>query len=333
MEFSPVHDRILRRQYYDISSPGAFSSAQSLKKQVSQVDGFHIPLEKVRRWLSNQITYTIFRKRKVKIQRRPIQSYYKFQNAELDLLQLGREESLQNENFTFILIIVEGLTRYAYTKPLLNKRSETVASAFSEIINKNNTVFSSVYLDHGPEFRGKFVEFCKSMNIKVVYSNDSTKASRSERLLRTFRQKISRFQHYTGSLKFIDQLENITESYNKSVHRVIGTTPYKALHEIPSQVLFEKQYGKKQLKFDILSQLRENDLPIHSEVRISTLKGKLSKNTAIPNWSSEIFKIHKIIPRYNNLTYILKDSNQQLISGSFIRDELLPINLDTQSIR
>ena len=63
-------------------------------------------------------------------------------------------------------------------------------------------------------------------------------------------------------------------------------------------------------------------------VRVSKEKAKFAKS-AEQNFSTEIFRIVKVIPRTPRPVYELEDLNKQPIDGSFYQEELTPL-VDTK---
>ena len=66
-------------------------------------------------------------------------------------------------------------------------------------------------------------------------------------------------------------------------------------------------------------------------LRISRIKG-IFEHGFLPNWSEQIYKIHKI----NNstpVTYILEDLNGEIIIGSFYNEELLNTSQKSTELR
>ena len=58
----------------------------------------------------------------------------------------------QQDNYKYILTIMDGYTRYAWTVPLKDKKGETVANAFIDIMKKSNRKPNKLWVDQGKEF-------------------------------------------------------------------------------------------------------------------------------------------------------------------------------------
>ena len=58
----------------------------------------------------------------------------------------------QEKDFKYILTVMDGYTRYVWCVPLKNKKGETVANAFKEIMKKSKRKPNKLFVDEGKEF-------------------------------------------------------------------------------------------------------------------------------------------------------------------------------------
>ena len=80
--------------------------------------------------------------------------------------------------------------------------------------------------DQGKEFENKTVHaFLQKHGIKQFSVKSQFKASIVERLNRTIKIKMYRYFTDIGNYKWLDVLPKLIESYNASVHRMIGLAP------------------------------------------------------------------------------------------------------------
>ena len=136
-----------------------------------------------------------------------------------------------------------------------------------------------------------------------------------ERFNRTLKQRMYRYFTWKGTLRYIDVLPELLESYNQSYHRSIQRAPSSVTKNNEKDVwltLYGNQPPKKGYAFKV-----------GDEVRISKSKGLFEKGY-LPNWSEEIFTIAKRLPR-NPPVYRLKDYSNDNIEGTFYEDELQPV--------
>lgn len=132
------------------------------------------------------------------------------------------------------------------------------------------------------------------------------------------------------SLRYIDNLEAITETMNSRFHRSINRAPkdvtYENQHEVVDFILKSR---KKEVKAKV-----NKDLQIGDNVRIALNKNSSSMDKAfLPNWSDEIYKIVKIIPGGDYPMYQLEDYQQKIIEGNFYSYELQKISKNADIYR
>jgi len=326
-ELPTHHKRLLSKFYFDPGNPGGFASVSKLQDAVERQTGIRLNRSQIKNWLSEQPSYSLYKKRSLKFPRRKIQSYYPMQSVEIDLLQLSEMEIKENDGVRFILVYIDSFTKFLWARALMDKKPGSSAAAVEDIIQESRLIPSTAHLDRGIEFVGKqFRDLLAKYSIRPVYSTDWVKASLSERIIRTLREKITRFVEFRGSPRFIDRLADIVKSYNHSPHRSIGQrTPHQALNSTDSAPIFEALHGRKTFQYDE-SSVRP-DLKLGDLVRIATRKVLFRKLSSEPNWSREIFVISKILSRYKQPVYFLKSQkNGEEIEGSFLRAELYAVH-------
>ena len=57
-----------------------------------------------------------------------------------------------NDGVTFLLTVIDVFSKYAFAKPLLDKKGSTVLNAFQMILEESDRKPSNVQTDHGSEF-------------------------------------------------------------------------------------------------------------------------------------------------------------------------------------
>ena len=110
---------------------------------------------------------------------------------------------------------------------------------------------------------------------------DDIKAAIVERLNRTLQSKLHRWFTKSKSHRWIDILDNLTESYNNSYHRSIRMKPID-VNQTNSEDVWLNLYGNLQHDH------APSNLEMNDPVRISKFKHVFSKGYD-KNWSSEIF--------------------------------------------
>ena len=73
-----------------------------------------------------------------------------------DLIDMSNIKA-QNDNITFILVIVDVFSKFAWLQPLLNKKAETVKSAFLKVLEQGRKL-QRLWVDAGSEFQNKLLK-------------------------------------------------------------------------------------------------------------------------------------------------------------------------------
>ena len=55
--------------------------------------------------------------------------------------------SFKNKNVKYLLCIIDIFTKYAWVKPVKDKKGKTVLNAFTEIVNESNGTPSKLWVD------------------------------------------------------------------------------------------------------------------------------------------------------------------------------------------
>ena len=232
-----------------------------------------------------------------------------------DLVDM-KKYSQVNKGFTFLLTVIDIVSKYAWAIPLKNKEGLTLKKVFKDLLEKGR-VPVNLEVDKGTEFYNKHVKSLLKENKIHLYSSYShLKASIIERFNRSLKSEMWKKFTLNGNNKWIDILDDLVKKYNKRIHRTIKMRPIDVNKTNEREVL-DRIRATKYYK------IRENKKPkfkIGDVVRISKEKNIFEKGYT-PNWTTENFtitKIHLTTP----FTYNIKDYRDNSIDGKFYEEEL-----------
>ena len=106
---------------------------------------------------------------------------------------LAEMESLssKNKNVKYLLCVIDVFTKYAWVKPLKDKKGKTVLNAFMEIVNESNRKPNKLWVDQGREFYNKLMQEWLDNNDILMYSTHNEGNSViAERFIKTLKAKI-----------------------------------------------------------------------------------------------------------------------------------------------
>ena len=132
-------DRILRKIYYNPKHPASFSTADKLYSSAKNIIK-DLNISQVKDWLSGEFTYTLHKPIRKKFTRNPIIVEDVDQQWEADLVDM-QEFKKVNNSFTFMLTVIDILSKYAWTVPLKNKTGNEIVRAFKIIFKDNRKPF------------------------------------------------------------------------------------------------------------------------------------------------------------------------------------------------
>ena len=225
-----------------------------------------------------------------------------------DLIDLKKLKKYNN-GFQYIINIIDLYSRYAWSIPIKNKTGKNIVEAFESIVTQQKP--KKLWVDNGSEFYNKiFKKWLNDNNIEMYSTFNEGKAVVIERFNRTLKNKMFKYFTANGTYKYIDILPSLINEYNNKKHSSTKLSP--------KSKYFNKKLSKdkkKNKKIPI-----SYDFKIGDKVRISKFKKKFEKGYT-PNWTEEIFIIYAI-NMTNPVTYLIKDLNNNVIKGSFYKQEL-----------
>ena len=309
----------LKQNYLNVKSPIAFSGLTN----IYNFYGGKLTYREIKDFLKSIDSYTLHKKSRV-LQYNPSFSRYRRQQLQIDLVDI-QQLSKSNEGYRFLFTAIDSFTRFGFCQPLKDKKSLTVLNGFKSILQKAKDYPDTLMSDSGSEFvNKKFLEFCKENSITCYQSYTSTHAAYVERFNRSIKNKIYAYMDGNNTKKFIDVLPDIINSYNYSVHRMIGMPPIQAEkkgNHSKIRVKMEKYYRK--------FKKRKPQYNVGQSVRITNFPSKFQRGYEIQN-KNEVFIVHSVnkrlpLPLYKLHTY---GDPEDIIKGSFYEYELTPTELD-----
>lgn len=303
----------LKNLYYDPRHYAGYSATDNLSRAAKP----HFSRSEVVRWLESQDAYTLHRP----IRRKFPRLHYSVTNIddlwEADLIELRNLKSY-NDGYSYLLTIIDVLSKYAWVEPLRDKTGVGVMKAFQRVLLRSEGRVP-VYLqtDKGKEFIARpMQEFLKENDIRFrVARNPDIKAAIVERFNRTLKERMWRYFTHRNTRRYINVLQDIVQAYNHTRHSATRMQPATVTRE-NARIAREnitrrwKTIKKRGIKY------RVGDL-----VRISRAKAAFEKGYEA-GWSEEIFRIHRVLEWRNPPVYELTDLEGEVIDGIFYEQEL-----------
>lgn len=211
-------------------------------------------------------------------------------SVQADLIEYSNSKMAHaNNNYRFILIIIDCFTRKVFARPLKTKKAIESAKAIDEILSSFPWPVAFFMSDQGGEFdlRNSHIQnvLVKKHRIKAYTLSGKTKASIAERAIRTLKTRLARYFTESGTTRWLNILDTFVNNYNNSVNTSIGMAPNDVTLENAEQVR-NRLYGKANVKPEC--KLKLNDL-----VRIPLEKNIFAKGYE-RSWTIHTYLISRI---------------------------------------
>lgn len=296
-------------------SPLAFSSPYRVYKHYNG----EIPLKNIKKWMHGLDSYTLHKQPKKPKPRNPTFAYNKRYQFQIDLIEIG-QLAAANDNYRYLLTVIDIFTRYAFVRPLRNKTAPIFLESFKSIIDEAEQFPRKILADRGSEIKNKlFQNYCKQNNVHLLHSDNFIHAPFVERFNRTLKNLMYKYMTQNDTDRFIDVLQLLVKTYNSREHRMIGMSPMEAEDEKSAYLIRKKQeksYAKKPRRKPVF---KKGDT-----VRVSKLKGQFDRGFD-QQFLEEIYKIKHVFDRLPIPTYQLETlEGDEVVEGNFYGSELTP---------
>ena len=331
---------ILEGVYLNPRNPGGFSGQSKLHKEACRLRP-DISINDVKKFLESQESHTRHGLVPRKYLKRPVAIKGPGHLLSSDLADMSNESRKYNNNFRYLLFIIDCFSRKLSVIPLEDKRGLTVARELDKYLTSSQYNYKLLWVDQGGEFFGSHtIKICQKHGVKLYHVfNRRYKACYAERAIRSIKQKLYKILTHFNTNNFMKYLPDVVTGYNQSPHRgLMGLTPNK-VHEMtdPHKIrsLGNKQFFQKlknygshikhpnsRLNFsqrDILSEGTYVRLLLNASEHIFTKSYK-------PIYTIEIFRIDRVIKEIP-VHYLLKDLLGEIIKGIVYRNEIVPVSL------
>ena len=303
-------EQALARLFYNPRAPGSYGGLKALQHAVDR--RLKPKKDKVLQWISGQDTYTLHKPVRRKFQRSRVMVSSMDDQWQADLVDVAKL-SRENEGYRYLLTCIDVLSKYAWVVPIKDKTGKTLVQAFSSILEEGRKT-NRLQCDKGTEFTNRvFQQYLKEQKIDFFTTqNEETKASIVERFNRTLKSRMWKYFTKNQTQGYLDVLPDLVWSYNRTHHGSIGMTPAEVNRQ-NQEAVWHRLYSKP------LEQKKPR-LSVGDRVRISKAR-KIFKKGYLPNWSQEIFVVHRV-QRIAPVMYIIKDQLGEVLKGSFYEEEL-----------
>jgi transposase InsO family protein len=214
----------LGKIYYDPQHPGSLGGVDKLYKAIRQEGKYVLGKAKIRKWLETQETFGLHRQINRKFRRRKVIAPFIDYQWDADTAVM-KSFAKDNDGYAYFVMTIDVFSRFAYTFPSRSIRGKEMSSALKTLFPRGKKP-TKLRTDKGVEFRNREVQrLLKAERVDHFYTQNEQKRSYAERCIKTLKSKLFRYLSRHQTHRWIDILDEITQSYNASYHRSIKMAP------------------------------------------------------------------------------------------------------------
>ena len=311
-------DEILHRLYYIEHNLDGVAGLTSKAKQINK----SITKKEVEEWLKRQESYQLNYSKPTK-RKTYLPIYSENPNAwQLDLTFIPQYKKQNRGNYV-LFTAINITSRYGYVSFSTNKKASTILALMKDFVDLVHP--EKIDGDKGSEYINKeFTDYLRQSHIESnFYKSDSHKLGIINRFHRTLKEKITKWMSASGSVTWINVINDLVLNYNKTSHRGIrGATPLEVFESpiLQSLLVDDKKAQTAQLN----DQLR----PLHIDDFVRVLKNlKQFENRMTTKYSSEIYQVVKV---NTNTVNVIDELNHLL---TFKKSQVQKINPNIENVQ
>lgn len=326
-------DSILKTIYYDVTHVAGFASVRKLWDAVKGDNSF--TLKYVKKWLSTQEAYNLFKPARVTFPRPRIHINGADAVWEMDLMIMRHIFTVDdssdamalpeaNDGYSYVLLVIDAFSKYLWAQPCKAKTSYDVAKAFEKVLlDAAPRTPASLRSDMGGEFKGRaFARIAERLGIPHYWAYSDLKAVFVERSVKTVKARLRKHIDYTGQMRYIDILSDVIDTYNATVHSSIGMAPKDVQPEDRDVIEYHAYLNDANPR----PKPKKYTFAIGETVVISKLRGSF-KREYDEKYSHEIFRIKTRYKRSGTPVYNLTEYDGSQIKGTFYEEELQSVTV------
>ena len=265
----------------------------------------------------------VFSPQITKFKRQRIIPLYKDETWSADLIDKS-SLSKYNNNYKFILTVIDIFRKYAWAIPLKNKSGLSITNGFKTILSEGRNP-EKLWVDRGSEFYNKtfkslFKEYGTgkaASEIELYSTYSDLKAVFIERFNRTLLHIINKPMFINGDGNWVNILNNAVVTYYNNIHSSINMTLVDASNN-PDRVKYTFSFKNIKPKLYVGDYVRNVD------------KRNIFSKGYTSNWNTELFNVNEVLETHPP-TYKIEDINGEIIEGKYYEQELLKSEFDFES--
>ena len=296
---------LLRKMYYEnFSSPTAFATRKRLQDALKR----KIDQDKISEFLAQDRIHGLYKPRPRKtFPRRKVVVHDLFSFISADLIDF-QSLSTRNKNFSWILLVMDNLSKFVAARSLKKKDRGNMEPAMESILTTPPFIPSKIKYcvsDEGREFLLLKPTILDKYGIKLIHVKSEKKSMEIERMIKEITKPLMALMDFCHSLVWIDKLDYIVTRHNTMKLPVLNNrSPLDIINNPRDQADLKLENARKLIAYTKKHPARPR---FFRGDRVRTLlRKKLFEKNFTPKWSEEIRVIKNLIPT-TPLTYAVAE--------------------------
>lgn len=282
--------------FTDINHPASFSYPEKVLHHLREEPGYEkTKLAAVKKALLRVHSYTRFKPIRNKYPKMTTRSNDVDERWQLDLMNTTPFGPEDNDNFKFLLIVIDVFSRRLAIVPLYDKSGREVAAATELLFMSTGKIPKTISTDSGAEFQsGDFRSLCRKYEIRQFFTiPDITHASVVERVILTLRRKIGKYMLHNGTNRYLDALGAIVDGYNNSLHTTISMSPAEASGSLANRQIALYNLTRKLNREKRKTTPVNDDVEVGAQMRIPILPLRRFRKSHEPTFTEVTFPVSR----------------------------------------
>ena len=318
-------EALLRKEYYDFSSPHLFTTRQKLQDAIKRKLNKNKDWE-VMQFLNRDRIASQYKARPRKtFPRRRTETRKLWNQIGLDLADFQALRNVKgNQGNAWLLVCVELVSHWVTVRPIKRKDKVCMTEAVNSILNTPPLQKDKVKLaltDYGQEFLCIKDSVFAANGVKLMHVTSDKKSYQTERKIRDIKSLLYKLCDFAHSLAWTQFIDYVVTRLNNTKSRVLNNrTPMDIINDPKARSQLKWENAQKLLKFYKTQSLTPVYLP-NDKVRILLKKTTFGKGHVAP-YSDALYTVAHIYPSVP-LTFQLRDDRTgELLPHKFYPQEL-----------
>ena len=214
--------------------------------------------------------------------------------------------SKYNNNYKFIITVIDIFTKYAWAIPLKNESDLSKTNSFKIVLSEHRKPEKlKLWVERSSEFYNKtFKSLLKEYKTKLFSTYSDLKAVFIERFIRKLLHIINKPMFINGDGNWVNILNDAVITYNNNIHSTINMTPVD-VSKNPDKIRYIISNSTKiERKFKVGDYVRSAD------------KRNIFSKGYISNWNRELFIVNEVL-NTQPPTYKIEDINGEITESKY----------------